>query len=61
MNHSSFLLGPRVVRRSYPIQVKQKDCVGRPNIDAFFYKSGKVIVALTVDGILDEEIAKKLA
>ncbi len=75
----------------YPIQVKQKDKVGRPDIDsfeavmtredrtkgffvafdfssdalreidAFFRKSGKAIVALTVREILDEEIAKKLA
>ena len=75
----------------YPIQVKQKDKVGRPDIDsfeavmtredrtkgffvgfdysadalreidAFFRKSGKVIVGLTVREILDEEIAKKLA
>ena len=75
----------------YPIQVKQKDKVGRPDIDAFetamtredrpkgffvafdnsadalteidrfFRKSGKVIVALTVREILDEQIAKKLA
>jgi hypothetical protein len=30
-------------------------------IDAFFRKSGKVIVALTVREILDEEIARKLA
>jgi DNA modification methylase len=75
----------------YPIQVKQKDRVGRPDIDsfeavmtredrtkgffvafdytddalreidAFFRKSGKVIVALTVREILDEEIARKLA
>lgn len=29
-------------------------------IDAFFRKSGKVIVALTVREILDEEIARKL-
>ncbi len=75
----------------YPIQVKQKDRVGRPDvdsfeavmtredrtkgffvafdytedalreIDAFFRKSGKVIVALTVREILDEELARKLA
>ena len=75
----------------YPIQVKQKDNVGRPDIDAFeavmtredrekgffvsfdytdgalreidafFRKTGKVIVALTVREILDEELAKKLA
>ena len=75
----------------YPIQVKQKDKVGRPDIDsfeavmtrndrvkgffvgfdfssdatreidAFFKKSGKVIIPLTVREILDEEIAKKLA
>ena len=75
----------------YPIQVKQKDKVGRPDIDsfeavmtrenrtkgffvafdyssdalteidAFFRRSGKAIVALTVQEILDEEIAKKLA
>ena len=75
----------------YPIQVKQKDRVGRPDIDAFeammtredrqkgffvafdythdalheidafFRKQKKVIVALTVREILDEEIAKKLA
>ena len=74
----------------YPIQVKQKDKVGRPDIDsfeavmhredrtkgffvsfdytrdalreidAFFRKSGKVIVALTVGEILDEQLAKKL-
>ena len=74
----------------YPIQVKQKDRVGRPDIDAFeammtredrqkgffvafdythdalheidafFRKQKKVIVALTVREILDEEIAKKL-
>ena len=75
----------------YPIQVKQKDKAGRPDIDAFetameraertkgffvafdfssdalteidrfFRKSGKVIVALTVKEILEEELAKKLA
>ncbi len=75
----------------YPIQVKQKDKVGRPDIDAFeamviredrqkgffvafdythdalheidafFRKQKRVIVALTVREILDEEIAKKLA
>lgn len=74
----------------YPIQVKQKDRVGRPDIDtyeavmmrhdrqkgffvafgysadalreidAFFRRSGRVIVALTVQEILEEEIAKKL-
>jgi hypothetical protein len=75
----------------FPIQVKQADKVGRPDIDqfeavmaredrtkgffvafdytddalreidAFFRKSGKVIVALTVREILDEELARKLA
>jgi len=75
----------------YPIQVKQKDKVGRPDIDAFeammtredrkkgffvsfdyssdarreigafFKKSGRIIVALTVQEILEEEIAMKLA
>ena len=75
----------------YPIQVKQKDGVGRPDIDAFeavmtpedrtkgffvafdytsdalreidrfFRKSGKAIIALTVREILDEEIARTLA
>ncbi len=75
----------------YPIQVKQKDQAGRPDIDAFetamsradrkkgffvsfgyssdalreidrfFRKTGKVIVALTVKEILEERIAKKLA
>jgi len=75
----------------YPIQVKQKDKVGRPDIDSFeaamarenrtkgffvsfaftsdalseignfFRKSGRVIVPLTVQEILDEEIAHKLA
>jgi hypothetical protein len=30
-------------------------------IDAFFRRSGKVIVGLTVREILDEQIAKKLA
>jgi hypothetical protein len=30
-------------------------------IDAFFRRSGKSIVALTVQDILDEEIARKLA
>ena len=71
----------------YPIQVKQKDRTGRPDIDsfeavmtrgdctkgffvsfdftsdaiseigAFFRKSGKVIIPLTVREILDEQIA----
>ncbi|MFA5240179.1 MAG: DNA methyltransferase [Phycisphaerae bacterium] len=75
----------------YPIQVKQRDKVGRPDIDsfeaammredrtkgffvafdyssdclseiqAFFKKSGKSIIALTVKDILDEQIAYKLA
>jgi site-specific DNA-methyltransferase (adenine-specific) len=75
----------------YPVQVKQKDKAGRPDIDSFeavmtrenrtkgffvsfdfssdalreissfFKKSGKVIVPLTVQDILDEEIAAKLA
>ena len=75
----------------YPIQVKQKDRVGRTDIDsfealmtredrtngcfvgfdcssdglceidAFFRRSGKVIVALIVREILDEQLAKKLA
>ena len=75
----------------YPIQVKQKDKVGRPDIDAFeavmmredrtkgffvsfdysadamteidafFRKTGKSIIALTVRDILDEQIAYKLA
>jgi hypothetical protein len=76
--------------RWHPIQVKQKDKVGRPDIDAFeavmmredcekgffvpsddspdalteidafFKRSHKVIVALTVKEILDEQIAKRL-
>jgi len=75
----------------YPIQVKQKDKVGRPDIDsfeavlmrenrtkgffisfgysqdamseiqAFFKKTGKAIIALTVKDILEEQIAHKLA
>jgi hypothetical protein len=75
----------------YPVQVKQKDKAGRPDIDsfeavmhredrakgffvsfdftsdalaeidAFFRKTGKIIVPLTVREILDEEIARKLA
>jgi hypothetical protein len=74
----------------YPIQVKQKDKVGRPDIDsfeavlmredrtkgffvsfdysqdaiteiqAFFKKTGKTIIALTVKDILEEQIAYKL-
>lgn len=75
----------------YPIQVKQKDKAGRPDIDAFeammmreerdkgffvafdytsdakteidrfFRQTGKVIIALTVQEILEEQIAMKLA
>jgi DNA modification methylase len=75
----------------YPVQVKQKDRAGRPDIDAFeavmvredrqkgffvsfgftsdaeteisafFKRSGKAIIPLTVREILDEEIAMKLA
>ena len=75
----------------YPIQVKQKDKAGRPDIDSFeavmmreerlkgffvafdytqdaldeisrfFKQTGKVIVALTVKEILEEQIAGKLA
>jgi DNA modification methylase len=74
----------------YPIQVKQKDKAGRPDIDAFeavmtrndrskgffvsfgfssdatreigafFKKSGRSIIALTVQEILDEEISTRL-
>ena len=75
----------------YPIQVKQKDRCGRPDIDsfeavmtredgtkgffvafdfssdalaeidAFFRKSGKVVVPLTVREILEGDLARKLA
>ncbi len=75
----------------YPIQVKQKEKVGRPDIDAFeavmmredrtkgffvsfdysgdamseidafFKRTGKSIIALTVKDILEEQIAHKLA
>jgi DNA modification methylase len=75
----------------YPVQVKQKDKVGRPDIDAFeammmredrtkgfyvsfdysrdakveidafFRKTGKVIIPLTVNDILNEQLARKLA
>jgi DNA modification methylase len=75
----------------YPVQVKQKDKVGRPDIDAFeammtraertkgffvsfaygdgalteidrfFRQTGKVIIPLTVNEILNEQIARKLA
>jgi len=75
----------------YPIQVKQKDKAGRPDLDAFeavmvreertkgffvafgytsgamteidrfFRQTGKVIVALTVQQILEEQIAHRLA
>jgi hypothetical protein len=63
--------------RWYPIQVKQKDKAGRPDIgffvsfdyssdalpenESFFKRSHQVIVALTGQEILDEHIAKKLA
>jgi len=75
----------------YPVQVKQKDKVGRPDIDAFeammtradrtkgffvsfdytpgalteidafFRKSQRVIIPLTVKDILNEQLARKLA
>jgi hypothetical protein len=75
----------------YPIQVEQRDRVGRPDIDAFkavmmrkdrqkrffvafgysedalrevgafFKKTGKSIIALSVRDILDEQITYKLA
>ena len=75
----------------YPVQVKQKDKVGRPDIDMFeaamshanrkkgffvafdysqdaltgidrfFRQTGNVIIPLTVQEILDEQIARKLA
>ncbi|MGH6820120.1 MAG: DNA methyltransferase, partial [Methylocella sp.] len=75
----------------YPIQVKQKDKVGRPDIDAFeavlmregcekgffvsfdyssdalseiesfFKRAHKIIVPLTVNDILNEHLARKLA
>jgi hypothetical protein len=77
--------------RWYPIQVKQKDKAGRPDIDsfqavmmreqcekgffvsfdytsdarteadAFFRRTGKVIIPLTVKDILEEQLARKLA
>jgi len=75
----------------YPIQVKQKDKAGRPDVDSFeavmvrekrtkgffvafdfssdalveidgfFRREGKVIVALTVKDILNEQLSQKLA
>jgi hypothetical protein len=75
----------------YPVQVKQKERAGRPDIDAFeammmrsdrnkgffvsfgysadalkeidafFRKTGKAIIPLTVGDILNEHIAQKLA
>ena len=81
----------KLEERWYPIQVKQRDKVGRPDIDQFeavmmrencergffvgfdysvdaereverFWKqSGRLIKLLTVQEILDEEIARKLA
>jgi len=45
----------------YPIQVKQKDKVGRPDINSFFRKEHKVIIPLTVKEILEQNIAPKLA
>ena len=36
-------------------------CDAKREIDAFFRKSGKAIIALTVCEILDEEITRKLA
>ncbi len=75
----------------YPIQVKQKDKVGRPDIDsfeavlmreerkkgffvafdythdalteadAFFRRTGSVIIPLTAKEISEEELARKLA
>jgi hypothetical protein len=80
-----------LVSNWYPIQVKQKDKTGRPDIDAFeavlmredrpkgffvsfdytedalreadafFRRTGKVIIPLTVQEILDEQLARKLA
>ncbi len=79
------------VEKFYPIQVKQKDKAGRPDIDAFeavmmrencekgffvsfdfisdalteinafFKRSHKAIIPLTVDDILNEQLAHKLA
>jgi hypothetical protein len=75
----------------FPMQVKQKDKAGRPDIDAFeaammredrkkgffvsfdftqdaereidafFRRSGRIIIPLTVREILEEQIARKLA
>ena len=47
--------------RWFPIQVKQKDKAGRPDMDAFETAMRRVIVPLTVREILDEQIAHKLA
>jgi hypothetical protein len=77
--------------KACPIQVKQKDRVGRPDIDSFeavmtredrtkgffiafdfssdalheigsfFKKSGKSIIALTVQDLLDGDFSQKLA
>jgi transposase len=82
-------VGPH--QRWYPVQVKQKDKAGRPDVDAFeammarsdrtkgffvsfdyssdalteidsfFRKSARVIIPLTVNEILNEQIARKLA
>ena len=92
MNTSAFKSGELALQeRWYPIQVKQKDKLGRPDIDAFetamrrskreegifvsfdytedalqeidrFFKADHaIIIPLTVQEILDEHIARKLA
>ncbi len=41
--------------------VRRHHAAALPEIDAFFRKSGKVVIPLTVREILEEEIARKLA
>ena len=45
----------------YRSLVKQKDKVRHPDIEVFFRKGEKAIIALSMRYILEEEIARKLA
>ena len=50
-----------MLRKISPFEFENWAVIALDGIDRFFRKTGKVIVALTVREILEEELAKKLA
>jgi hypothetical protein len=62
MTFNPAMNGWAIFREACRVMAKRlRDVCGLPEIESVFKRSHKVIMALTVQEILDEHIAKKLA